>query len=217
MYALAVSSEGPDASIGLRERKKLQTREALHRAAIRLYVERGPEAVTVNDICEAVGVSRRTFFNYFESKDDAALDRDDAHTGGSLSDRIAARPPEENPLEAVHQAVRLGICHLLEHPTWRERQQLVRQHPRLVPMAFAGNRRTQVLMAEGIARRTGLQAADLYPRTLAGAAYAITRVALAQWNPEDPSSQLLSMLDTSFETTASGFPVPDPTPIGSAA
>ncbi|MGW1025644.1 acyl-CoA-like ligand-binding transcription factor [Streptomyces sp. NPDC002577] len=194
--------------VGIRERKKQQTREALHRAAIHLYVERGPDSVTVNDICAAAGVSRRTFFNYFESKDDAVLDMNEERSGGSLAERIAARPAEEDPLQAVHQAIRAGIRHLLEHPTWRERQQLVRQYPRLVPMAVANNRRTQASIAEGVARRTGLQADDLYPRALAGAAHGVTRAALAQWNPEDPGSELLAIVDTSFEMAASGFPAP---------
>ncbi|MET9387392.1 TetR family transcriptional regulator [Streptomyces sp. NPDC002928] len=201
-----MSSVGAD--VGLRERKKQQTREALHRAAIHLYLERGPDSVTVNDICAAAGVSRRTFFNYFDSKDDAVLDWNEEQSGGSLAERIAARPADADPLQAVHQAIRAGIRRLLEHPTWRERQQLVRQNPRLAPMAFANNRRTQASIAEGVARRTGLTADDLYPRALAGAAHAVTRTALAQWNPEDPGSELLAILDTSFEMLASGFAAP---------
>jgi AcrR family transcriptional regulator len=73
--------------VGVRERKKQQTREALHRAAIHLYVERGPDSVTVNDICDAAGVSRRTIFNYFESKDDAVLDWNEERAGGSRPSR----------------------------------------------------------------------------------------------------------------------------------
>lgn len=59
--------------LGLRERKKRARREALIDATHRLVAEHGLDAVTVEAICEEAGVSARTFFNYFETKDDAVL------------------------------------------------------------------------------------------------------------------------------------------------
>lgn len=195
--------------MGLREQKKQQTREALHRAAVRLYVRHGPESVTVNDICAATGVSRRTFFNYFESKDEAVLDWEEELPGGSLADRVAARPADEVPLRAVHRTLREGIRRLLlQQGTWRERQLLTRQHPRLLPTITAKNRRTKDALAEGIARRTGLDAHGLYVRTLAGTALSAMLAALEEWDAEDPASDPLTLLDTAFDLVASGFPQP---------
>ncbi|MBF6330621.1 TetR/AcrR family transcriptional regulator [Nocardia transvalensis] len=62
-----------DGSLGLREQKKRQTRHDLCLAARRLTVERGLDATTTDDIAKAVGVSPRTFFNYYETKLDAVL------------------------------------------------------------------------------------------------------------------------------------------------
>jgi len=60
--------------IGLRERKKQQTRAAIHEAAFRLVDEQGLESTTIDQICQEADVSGRTFFNYYTSKAAAALD-----------------------------------------------------------------------------------------------------------------------------------------------
>ncbi|MDN4479618.1 TetR family transcriptional regulator [Demequina muriae] len=58
---------------GLRERKRRETRDATRRAAIALGLEHGYDAVTVDMICDAAGISPRTFYNYFPSRETAVL------------------------------------------------------------------------------------------------------------------------------------------------
>src|SRR5512132_1456372 len=60
---------------GLRERKKVQTREAIADAARALFLERGFDDVTVADVAEAADVSEATVFNYFPTKEDLAFHR----------------------------------------------------------------------------------------------------------------------------------------------
>ncbi len=67
---------------GLRERKRQQTRKAITAAARSLTATKGLSGFTIEEVCETVGVSRRTFFNYFPSKEDAILGHhDDEHPG----------------------------------------------------------------------------------------------------------------------------------------
>lgn len=85
---------------GLRERKKAATREALHEAALRLFAERGYAATTVADVAAAANVSERTFFRYFQSKEDVAL-QDVTRLLPQLEQAICTRPPSEPPLQAL--------------------------------------------------------------------------------------------------------------------
>lgn len=200
-------AETAAAATGLRERKKLETRTALRRAAVRLYLERGPSAVTVHDICEAVGISPRTFFNYFDTKDDAVFDWDHRLVG-HLLELLAARPAEEAPLEALHRALRASIPPMVDDPGWRERRRLLAAHPELVPKLLHSNSHLADALAEGIAARTGLSPDSLYPRLVAGAGMTTVRTAIWSWDPDSPTEELLAMLDSCCEAFAAGLPEP---------
>ena len=83
------------ASAGLRERKKLATKQALALAAMKLAVQRGLENVRVEDIAAAANVSRRTFTNYFASKEEAIASLSAgrfARAAQALRDRPASEP-----------------------------------------------------------------------------------------------------------------------------
>ena len=90
--------------VGLRERKKLATRQALGFAAMRLAVQHGVENVLVEDIAEAAGVSARTFNNYFGSKYEAicSLGFDRALRVGAA---LRERPADEDLWQAITGAV----------------------------------------------------------------------------------------------------------------
>src|SRR6187551_3035094 len=79
--------------LGLRERQKRARREALIDATHRLVAEHGLDAVTVEAICDEAGVSVRTFFNYFETKDDAVLGHTPWPLDSDAGDAFAAGGP----------------------------------------------------------------------------------------------------------------------------
>src|SRR5262245_35127855 len=89
---------------GLRERKKAETRQAVHEAALRLAVEHGLDRVTVEAIADAANISRRTFSNYFDGKEDALLYGDEQFLS-SLVRRIREQPPGHSAWRALRGAL----------------------------------------------------------------------------------------------------------------
>jgi AcrR family transcriptional regulator len=99
------SACGPPVPLGLRERKKAQTREAILDAAITLYERNGYDATTVEEIAAEANVSPRTFFRYFDTKLETIMEQSEAEVG-EFQRLVRERPPEESALEAVHHVVR---------------------------------------------------------------------------------------------------------------
>lgn len=190
---------------GLRERKKEATREALRHAAVTLYRRHGPDAVTVEDICAAAGVSPRTFFNYFATKDEAVLSLDIA--AATLGQRIADRPADEPPLTALREVFAGRFAELAATDVWTERTLLLREHPELMPRVAQANRALEEAVAEALAARTGLPADDLYVRTTAAAAIGANRAAIGRWQPgSDPD--LVTLFHQAIDVLESAFTPP---------
>lgn len=85
---------------GRREAHKAATRKALQEAAHRMFEERGYAQTTVRDIAAAAGVTERTFFRYFPSKEDLVLD-EILDLIPVVRDKVVARPATEDPYAAV--------------------------------------------------------------------------------------------------------------------
>jgi AcrR family transcriptional regulator len=129
MHSMHYSSE-----TGLRERKKLATRQAIERAAVRLALEDGYEVATAEAISRRADVSLRTFFNYFPSKDAAIVG-----PGIHLTDQQQAlRILEEagaHLLKGIARVAEASVAAL--GPTsdiMQERRLLLRREPRLMHM-----------------------------------------------------------------------------------
>ncbi len=94
----------PEAAEGRRERKRRQTRERIEQAAMGLFLERGFEATTIEDITEAADVSKRSFFDYFPSKEEVVFAWQDSFADRLMA-AIAARPSGESSVRAVEEAL----------------------------------------------------------------------------------------------------------------
>jgi AcrR family transcriptional regulator len=85
---------------GLRERKKLATRQAISDIATSLFLDRGFDNVTVAEIAEAANVAKMTVFNYFPRKEDLFFDREDEGRE-MIREALAQRSPHESPTVAM--------------------------------------------------------------------------------------------------------------------
>src|SRR3954469_6679553 len=83
---------------GLRERKKQRTREQIARVAMKLFLKRGFDAVTVVEIADAAGVSEKTVFNYFPAKEDLLLGSG-GERAGAFAETLRNRPAGVSVLE----------------------------------------------------------------------------------------------------------------------
>jgi AcrR family transcriptional regulator len=88
----------------LQERKQELVRAELFNAAWQLFGERGYEATTVAEIAAAAGVSRRTFFRYYASKEDVLIETTDELAESMLA-AMEARPVDEAPLVSIERAL----------------------------------------------------------------------------------------------------------------
>ncbi|WP_325343610.1 TetR/AcrR family transcriptional regulator [Xylophilus sp.] len=89
---------------GLRERKKRETKRLIAQAGIRLFLAHGYEATTLDQVAAEAGISRRTFFSYFESKQDI-LAAWSEESWLRVADEIACTPAGRTPLAAARDAL----------------------------------------------------------------------------------------------------------------
>lgn len=195
-------------SAGLRERKKAETRRALSSAAVRLARELGPDGVTVEDIADAAGVSPRTFFNYFSTKDDAILGISPSDPPDMLND-LLDRPPDESPLDAL-RGMALAAASRLESTADEQiaRYELTQEHPALAIRRAARFSEVERQLAEEIARRTGLDVdRDPFPTLVVAAAIAALRIAVGMWNETGRATPISAVIGDNFDQLATGFDV----------
>jgi AcrR family transcriptional regulator len=200
---------------GLRERKKIATRQALGLAAMRLAIERGLDNVLVEDIAEAAGVSTRTFNNYFASKYEAicALGFDRAMRIGAA---LRGRPAGEPLWDAITTAVmsEYGTADRIPGEDWIAGIRLVTSTPALRGEYLKVQAMTQYSLAEAIAMRTGASPArNMFPRILAAAVTAAVQAAMDRWLHSEPPIALAPVIRSSLKQLADGMAevLPHPT------
>jgi AcrR family transcriptional regulator len=159
-------------STGLRERKKEQTRQAIHEAAMRLFAERGFDATTIADIAAAADVSARTFFSYFPSKEEVVFVKFEPAL--EEFDRILRERPEgTTALDALRSWVQhAAAAYMPSLDHMRLEAQLRRESPAVAACDLRHMRQFESRLAEAVGVDLGDPPDGLRPRLVAAAAMA---------------------------------------------
>jgi AcrR family transcriptional regulator len=191
---------------GLRERNKLRTRQEIADATLRLAAERGLENVTVEQIAAAADVAPRTFFRYFESKEDALL-ADHSERLELLRETLKSRPATEGPLTAVRTALLDVVGDLEEHREHMlSKVQLMENNPTLRGRSLEMMGQLELTIAEALAERTGVELeTDYRPFLIAAAVCTAMRVAIDRWGATGGSGDLTAMVTSALDLLDGGL------------
>jgi AcrR family transcriptional regulator len=209
---MTAMTDSPGAPLGLRERKKARTRAAIRRHALRLFVEQGYSATTVEQIAEAAEVSPATFFRYFPTKEDVVLQDDfDIIALGEME----AQPPGISPVAAFRAAAVEARRHLTPEDleTLATTTHLTMTVPEIRARALDEFMRTTDQIAGAIARRTGGSPEDFEVRNLAGAIIGVVMAAAMPWDAASPPGfvAMLDRIDAGLAHLEAGLPLPSKT------
>jgi AcrR family transcriptional regulator len=184
-----------------RDRKKKKTQESLEATAWRLFQRKGYDQTTIEDITEAVDVSTRTFFRYFDSKE-AVLFGDWRSNLPIVSELILARPPQEPPVVALYEASKeLVELYMAERSKVLMRKKLaatskyIGDYERNVVFAALEETVTQALAKRLDADPQTDLRPSLYATVAVGAFYAAKQV----WVANDGQTSLQDLLKEAFE------------------
>lgn len=195
----------PEKHLGRRERKKLQTRALIQKEALRLFLEKGYEALTIEEIAEAADIAPSTFFNYFPTKEDVVLQD---FLDPVLLEAINVEPAGSHPIAALRKAIRKVFSQLTpeQYTIFRQRMGLIASNPSL-RAAFLYQTASQLNeVIAVVAGRAGRSSDDFAVRNLAGALLGVMMAAfLAAAN--DPDADLLGLEDQAMAHLAAGLPL----------
>lgn len=196
-------SEGPRP--GLRERKKIKTREAIREATYALVGEQGYDATTIDRIADRAEVSPSTVFRYFPTKEDIVLtDEFDAVVLEEIRQRPAREPWADTIRYVLRRAVQIGLD---EDPeVSRLRTRLMVQVPAVRSRMMESMSATGRMLCQAVAERTGRDPGDLevrvYAMSLIGGLMETTMYWAEHGHRDDPRD----LVDRALDVLEHGLP-----------
>lgn len=190
--------------VGLRERTRRAVRAELVSEAMELFLDKGFESTTVEDIAVAAGLSRRSYFRYFASKDEV-LAEGLAQVGDAIAETIRGRPSEDSPWTAL----RRGFDALLEqaesHPRARDMGRLFLQNPVFEASHQSKQVHWQSSIAAALEERLSENTANpsLTARAIAAAGLGCFNAAQAEWHRPDNTTSLAALMDAAMSAVKS--------------
>lgn len=188
------------------ERKQESVREAIGAAASRLFLDQGFQAATIDDIAKAAGIGRRTFFRYFETKEDVVLWKFDQFARHVVT-LIAARPAREQALVALQRALTEASEFYNQEPAQTlALLKLTEATPSLYAQQLMQQDRWKAWFAEALRKRTRASARSVVPELVAAVGLEATAIAVRRW-VHVPGSNLSDLIAASFAGLRKILPV----------
>ena len=192
----------------MRERTRRLAQAELTVIAQDLFVEQGYEETTVDQIAAAAGMSKRTFFRYFASKDDLVIGKYDLF-GDRMAEALSSRPADEPVWESMRRVFDIASVYMVEGPEKARNEameRIVRSTPTLNARYLEKLSHMQALLVDEVARRlrdgaTGVDPLDPRPTAIVGAAFGCLTAAQAAFqasNQARPFDELLDEAMSSF-------------------
>jgi AcrR family transcriptional regulator len=201
-------------AVQLRRKRSEMMLAELEAIALRLFEERGFDAVTVGEIASTAGISPRTFYRYFPAKEDVLQVRIDRRSQ-ALRVALTDRPAGEPPLRSLRIALE-NVLGAEDPRAVRRWIDVIRSTPGVVNGVLGGIQlKSNGVMAEFLAERLGLPGDGVVPTMLAAAAGGVIQAAQIYWyvNGGDlvtPLSQGLDVLERGVGTDARSWAGIDP-------
>jgi AcrR family transcriptional regulator len=192
-----------NAEASLAQRKRRLVSDELTGSALQLLALKGFDAVTVDEIVAAAGVSRRTFFRYFASKEDVVV-QFLAEMGAGMRAELAGRPPAEAPSVALRHTVWacVNACAGDADRTLRV-VRLILGTPALLARFLERQAQWRDELAAETAERLGRDpVTDLYPQLAAGMALSAFNTVLWRWSESGGAEDPADLIDRAFAVIA---------------
>lgn len=183
---------------GLRERKRQETLRRITDAGICLFIEKGIDATTVDDIAAAAGISRRTFFHYFGSKDDILLSLQSG-MGELIAQRVRKAEDGTTPLSALRHAV-ISTCAEVPADDMIALDRLMRSSPAVQARKQASYVEHERTLFAALRDRWPEPEREMALRLVALLAIGAIRVATEALHEEGEQRTLVELLNAAFDT-----------------
>jgi AcrR family transcriptional regulator len=196
-----------DKAIDLRTRTRENVRVQIAEVAFNVFAERGFDAVTATEVAEAAGISRASFFRYFESKEDAVFVAQE-ELGVKIAASLAERPAGEDAWTALRRAVEALSIYYRDNPAHAlARLRLIRTTPKLRAHQLERQNQWKELIGAALAERLGMEQADVRVEAIVGAALGALQAASVRWATNNGTEDLIGLVDEAFAAIAEPFPL----------
>ena len=195
---MTVTGSKTEAS-GLRDVTRRAVRAEITAKALDLFLEQGFEETTVNQVAAAVGMSSRSVFRYFDSKEDMVIS-ELVELGHEVAAALQSQPDHEDPWAALRHAVQVCVQAMQDEALGLRRATMLANTPALRTAMLDKQTRWQQMLVPHIEAR--LPAAGghgaLQARTLVAAALACLDVAATAWTESQGKQPLTDLVDIAF-------------------